>query len=137
MSLLENLKWRYATKKMNGTPVEESKVEAILEATRHSASSFGLQPYQIVLVKDSALKEKLSPASYNQPQIKDCSHLLVFCIWDDIHQEHIDNFIQDISKQRNTPLESLENYKTIIANSLLILLERTRISGRQNRLISH
>ena len=118
MSLLENLKWRYATKKMDGSLVDESKVQQILEATRYSASSFGLQPYHILVVKDPAIREKLSPASYNQPQILGCSHFLVFCIWDDIKEEHIDSFIADIAAKRNLPLEALKDYKAYITGSV-------------------
>lgn len=119
MSLLENLKWRYATKKMTGAPVEEEKVQQILEATRYSASSFGLQPYHIIVVKNKELKEKLSPASYNQPQIIGCSHLLVFCIWDGITQEKIDAFTNDIAKKRNQPAEAVSEFNKMISGAVL------------------
>ena len=82
MSLLEDLKWRYATKKMNGTKVPQDKLDYILEAARLAPSSSGLQPYKVIVISDKALLEKIKGISWNQSQVTDCSHLLVFAAWD-------------------------------------------------------
>jgi nitroreductase/dihydropteridine reductase len=117
MSLIEALKWRYATKRMNGKKVEKEKLDNILEATRLSASSIGLQPYSIVVVESDELKKKIQPVAYNQPQITEASHLLVFAAWNDITSEHWDDFEKDHAAQRGITLEEakgiLQSYKGI------------------------
>ena len=79
MSLLEKLQWRYATKKMDASKsVPTEKVEEILEAVRLTASSSGLQPYELIVITNKDLREKIKAIANNQTQITDCSHLVVF-----------------------------------------------------------
>ncbi|TDX00724.1 nitroreductase family protein [Dinghuibacter silviterrae] len=114
MSLIEALQWRYATKRMNGRKVEQPKLDNILEATRLSASSVGLQPYNVIVVDSPELKEKIKPIAFNQPQITEASHLLIFAAWDKVTGERFDEYIQDVADQRGVPVESLDamkNYK--------------------------
>lgn len=70
---------RYATKKFDGRKIDDHKLQELLEMVRMSASSFGLQPYKIKIIADRETKDKLLTASWNQPQISTCSHLLIFC----------------------------------------------------------
>ena len=118
MSLLNSLKWRYATKKMNGAKVPKEKLDFILDAIQLAPSSFGLQPYTVLVIEDQATKEKLTPASWNQPQINACSHLLVFAAWTGVSQAQIDTFIADIAAKRSMPLEALNDYKGYITGSV-------------------
>ncbi|RYG00484.1 MAG: NAD(P)H-dependent oxidoreductase, partial [Chitinophagaceae bacterium] len=90
MSLIEALNWRYATKKMNGQPVPQEKVDQILEAARLAPSSSGLQPFKVIVITDPALKQELLPHSFGQSQIVDSSHVLVFAAWDNYTEERID-----------------------------------------------
>ena len=126
MSLIDNLKWRYATKKMNGEKVSEEKLNAILDAIQLAPSSFGLQPYTVLVIEDQATKEKLLPASYNQAQITDCSHLLVFASWTSVSTEQIDTFIADIATKRSMPLEGLNDYKGYITGSVAHLSDEQK-----------
>lgn len=109
MSLIEALNWRYATKRMSGKKIEQAKLDNILEATRLSPSSVGLQPYNVIIVESAELKEKISPVAYNQPQIKEASHLLIFAAWDEITEARFDDFIRETAEQRGVPVESLES----------------------------
>ena len=127
MSLLDSLKWRYATKKMNGAKVPKEKLDSILDAIQLAPSSFGLQPYTVLVIEDQATKEKLSPASWNQPQINACSHLLVFCAWTGVSQEQIDTFIADIATKRGLPLDALNDYKGYITGSVANLTDEQRV----------
>jgi len=102
MSLIEALKWRYATKRMNGQKIDPVKLDNILEATRLSASSIGIQPYSIIVVENEELKKKIQPVAYNQPQIVEASHLLIFAAWDNITPERFDEFVKDLAEQRGT-----------------------------------
>ncbi len=117
MSLISDLQWRYATKKMNGTKVTQEKIDAILDAIQLSPSSFGLQPYTVLVIEDAATKAKLLPATYNQSQITDCSHLLVFASWTTITPANVETFIAEVATKRGMPLEALNDYKNYILSS--------------------
>lgn len=117
MSLINSLNWRYATKKMNGEAVSQDKVDQIIEAARLAPTSSGLQPFRIILITNQELKEKLVPASFNQSQIADSSHLLVFAAWDNYIEERINNVFAHTHKERGTPPESTADYqKMLIGN---------------------
>src|SRR5438045_9124542 len=111
MELIEKLNWRYAVKRMTGEKVPQQKVDVILEAARLSASSGGLQPYKIIVVKDEATKKLLQPAAYNQPQIAEASHLLVFAAFENISAGDIANFINLQAAVKNIAAEALSPFK--------------------------
>ncbi|WP_439882542.1 nitroreductase family protein [Pontibacter sp. MBLB2868] len=117
MNLIQSLKWRYASKRMNGQKVPSEKINTILEAIRLAPSSMGLQPYTILVIEDEELKKKIQPIAYNQPQIAECSHLLVFAAWDDITPEHIDTYISHTASVRNMPEEKLADFKATLLNT--------------------
>jgi len=75
---------RYATKQFNGKKIPDDKVDELLDIIRHAPSSFNIQPWKVIVVSDDETKKELAPASWNQPQITSCSHLLVFCANTDI-----------------------------------------------------
>ncbi len=118
MSLIDDLKWRYAAKKLNGEKVSEEKLNAILDAIQLTPSSFGLQPYTVLVISDPEVKAKLLPASYGQTQIVDSSHLIVFAAWTNVTQEQIDTFIADTATKRSLPLEALNDYKAYLSGSV-------------------
>ena len=111
MSFLESLNWRYATKRMNGEKVPAEKVENILEAARLAPSSSGLQPFNILVVTDPELRKKIQPIAYNQPQIMEASHLLIFAALDNITDQHIDQIFEQINRERNHTPDEQEAYK--------------------------
>jgi nitroreductase / dihydropteridine reductase len=119
MELLENLNWRYAVKRMTGAKVPQQKVDAILEAARLSASSAGLQPYKIIVVEDEAIKKQLQPAAYNQPQITEASHLLVFAAYEKITAQDIDDFITLQATVKNVAAETLAPFKERLVTTIL------------------
>ncbi|MDN3596871.1 nitroreductase family protein [Zunongwangia endophytica] len=118
MRLIENLNWRYATKKFKETKVNEQDMEQLLEAINLSASSTGLQPYRLYVIENDKLRAELGEGSFN-PQIVNSSHLLVFAAFNTITQQHIDDYIERIATIRNIPLESLTDFKTSLSNGLL------------------
>ncbi|WP_029272415.1 nitroreductase family protein [Flavobacterium sp. KJJ] len=111
MSLIEDLKWRYATKKMNGNVVPQEKLDYILEATRLTASSSGLQPYEIFVITNPELLEKIKVLAWNQSQITDCSHLLVFAAWDGYSLERIEKVFARTLAERGLPANTMDDYK--------------------------
>ena len=119
MSIIENLSWRYAVKKMNGNVVSDEKIETLLDAIRLSASGFGLQPYQIFVIQNPELKAKIQPIAYGQPQTVESSHVLVFAAWNEVNEEKIDAFMNLVAETRGLPLEALADYRGAIAGSML------------------
>ena len=114
MELLDKLKWRYATKAMNGNVVPEDKIERILEAARLSPTSSGLQPFEIFVIKNQEIKEKIRPVAWNQSVITDCSHLLVFAAWDTYTVDRI-NYMFDLTNEiRGFKNEGWENYRQML-----------------------
>jgi len=81
MKIIDLLNWRYATKKMTGAKVPAEKISNILEAIRLAPTSIGLQPFTVFVVENELVRKQLTPAANNQPQIAECSHLLVFAAW--------------------------------------------------------
>lgn len=113
MDLLQQLNWRYATKKMDpAKAVPQDKIERILEATRLTPTSSGLQPYELIVITNKELREKIVPIAWGQRQIADCSHLLVFAAWDDYTQERINMMFDLVSSERNYKDNTLwEDYR--------------------------
>jgi len=116
--LLQKLQWRYATKKMNpAKPVPQEKVDRILEAVRLSASSSGLQPYEVIVVTNPQVREKIKAIAWNQAQVTDGSHLLVFAAWDHYTPERINMMFDLVNDERGFKSEGWENYRQqLLAN---------------------
>ncbi len=118
MDYIKQLNWRYAAKRMNGKTIPQEKIDRILEAIRLSASSMGLQPYTILVIENEEVRKKIQPIAFNQPQITEASHVLVFAVWQDISNEKIDAYISQLSKERGTSESSLDKYKQMILGVL-------------------
>ena len=116
--LLQKLQWRYATKKMEpAKAVSQDKVDRIIEAARLAPTSSGLQPFEIIVVTNKEIREKIKPIAWNQGQITDCSHLLVFAAWDDYTPERINMMFDLTNAERGTTNEGWENYRTMLLGS--------------------
>jgi nitroreductase / dihydropteridine reductase len=110
--LLEKLEWRYATKKMNpAKAVPQDKVDRIVEAARLAPTSSGLQPFEVFVVTNKAVREQIKPIAWNQGQITDCSHLLVFAAWDNYTAERINAMFDLTNAQRGGTNEGWEAYR--------------------------
>lgn len=125
MSIISALQWRYATKKMNGEVVVESKINSILEAIRLVPTSSGLQPFEVMVITNPALKESIRKVAFNQSQITDCSHLLVFAAWDHYTTERMTHYFDHYEKERDLPKGFSDDYKNSVMKQLTSLsLER-------------
>ena len=99
MNIIDSLKWRYATKKFDpNKKVSDTDIATLKEAVRLTPSSYGFQLYKVIIVTDQKMKDKLYKESYYQSQIRDCSHLFVFCSYKTVSSKHIDEFI-DLMEQ--------------------------------------
>ncbi len=109
--LLEDLKWRYATKKYDPTKkVAEEDVKKIVEAARLAPTSSGMQQFRVLVITDQELKEKLVPISMDQQAVADCSHLLVFAAWDKYTEERIDKVYDYTTDERGLPRGRFGSY---------------------------
>jgi nitroreductase/dihydropteridine reductase len=112
MDLFDSLKWRYATKKMDQNKVvPQEKVERILEAARLAPTSSGLQPFEIIVVTNHEIREKIKPIAWNQTQVTDCSHLLVFAAWDNYTTERINMMFDLTNQERGEKFQGWEDYR--------------------------
>ncbi|HBK82216.1 MAG TPA: NAD(P)H-dependent oxidoreductase [Flavobacterium sp.] len=110
-TFLENQSWRYATKKFDASKkIAQKDFEKLQQAIQISASSYGLQPYKVLVIENPEIRAQLQPVSWGQSQIVDASHLLVFANFIDVTDNHIDDYISNIAKTRGMKLEDLKGY---------------------------
>jgi nitroreductase/dihydropteridine reductase len=117
MHILELLNWRYATKKMNKQSVDQDKVNKILEAARLAPTSSGLQQYEILVVTNQEIKDKIRAVAWNQSMVSDCSHLLVFAAWDKYTPERINGMFDLTNDIRGFKNEGWEKYRQQLLSS--------------------
>lgn len=117
MELLNKLNWRYATKAMNGKKVPQEKIDNIIEAVSLSPTSSGLQPFEIIVVTNQELKEKIRSIAWNQSVITDCSHLFVFAAWDTYTEDRINKMFDLTNTVRGFKNEGWENYRQTLLSS--------------------
>lgn len=118
MDILESLRWRYATKKFDNKRIlSQEKINTITEAFNLTATSYGLQPLKLVVIKDKALQKELTAHSWNQQQVANASHLLVFCIEKNVGEQYINEYFNNVKTTRNTPDEILDPFKQQLVSS--------------------
>ncbi|MDX1445287.1 nitroreductase family protein [Lishizhenia sp.] len=117
MELIEKLNWRYAAKAMNGNQISQEKVDNIIEAISLAPTSSGLQPFEVVVVTNQEVKDKIKAVAWNQSVVSDCSHLLVFAAWDTYTADRI-NYMFDLTNEvRGFKNEGWENYRQQLLSS--------------------
>jgi nitroreductase len=126
-NFITNANWRYATKKFDTTKkVSKEDLETLKEAIRLSASSFGLQPYRILIIENPELRAKLQPAAWGQSQIVDASQLIVFANITNFGETEIDASIANTTKTRGLPADALKGYGDFMKSKIVALPEDVR-----------
>jgi len=126
-TLLENLNWRYATKKFDATKkISASDLNTLKEAVRLSASSYGLQPYKVIIVENPEIREKLKAAAYGQTQITDASQLFIFANDLNLGAVSVDNYISNISETRGVPVEALGGFSDMMKGTIANLSDENK-----------
>lgn len=114
-TLNDKLAWRYATKKFDASKVvPDDKLERIIEAVRLTATSSGLQPFELMVITNAEIREKIRAVAWNQAQITDCSHLMVFAAWDDITPDRVNMMFDLTNEVRGFRNEGWENYRQML-----------------------
>ncbi len=128
-NIIEQLNWRYATKAYDtNKKLNSEQINNLLEIVRLSPSSYGLQPYKIIHVKNPEIREKLKTASWGQGQITDASDLLVFSVATNIDNVYVDDFIKLVSTTRNVDIEHLTEYANMIKGAIVSKDENEKTS---------
>ena len=133
-NILDALEWRYAVNKFDEEEkLSSEQINAVKTAFNLSASSYGLQPYKMIVVQNPDLKGKLVPASFGQQQILQSAAILVFAVRTDFGMDYIDQFFKDMSTKRQIPLENLEGYKNFMKGSFANKSEDEILSWATNQ----
>lgn len=123
-TFLENQNWRYATKKFDAAKkITTEDLNTLKEAIRLSSSSYGLQPYKVIIVESPELRAKIQPSAWGQSQIVEASHLIIFANEINVNDTTIDNYLKNISETRNTPIEALNGYGDFMKSKISTLPE--------------
>jgi nitroreductase len=126
-TFIENQNWRYATKKFDASKKISTKdLEILKEAIRLSTSSYGLQPYKILIIENPEIRAKLQPVSWGQTQITEASHLFVFANFTDVQESHIDEYIINIANTRGIKTEDLKGYSDFMKSKIISLDSDTK-----------
>ena len=133
--LLDRLNWRYATKQFDPTRKINAQDWATLEdALLLTPSSGGLQPWKFIVVTDPAVRAKLSPASYGQPQITNASHLVVFAAKRNFNEADVDAFISRAAATRGVSIESLAPFRDMLVGGIVRAMdEQARDAWARNQ----
>jgi len=120
MNITESLNWRYAVKQFDSQKkISDEDWNTLSESLRLAPSSFGLQPWKFFVVQDPKRRETLKAMSWNQSQVTDCSHYVVFCTLNQITEEYIQKYVELIAKTRNVEVSTLDGYKEMMINFLI------------------
>ena len=115
---IQNLHWRYATKKFDPSKkIDNDTLDILLESLRLAPSSFGTQLWKFIVVNNVETRNMLTSVAYGQAQVSEASHLIVLCAKKDVTENDVDKYIKNISVKRNVPIESLAKMKEMIMGS--------------------
>jgi nitroreductase len=117
--LLTQLRWRYAVKKFDATrSIPEADWQALEEALVLTPSSFGLQPWRFYVITSQEIRDQLPAISWNQSQVRDASHVVVFAIRSPFTDEDVDRFVARTAEVRETPVEKLAGFRNLMVKAI-------------------
>ncbi|WP_413997795.1 NAD(P)H-dependent oxidoreductase [Flavobacterium sp. W1B] len=126
-TFINNQNWRYATKKFDATKkISTEDLDTLKEAIRLSTSSYGLQPYKVIIVENPELRVQLQQAAWGQSQLVDASHLMIFANEINFGEVGIDNYFKNVSETRDVPLENMKGYHDFVKSVITTLPEEVR-----------
>jgi len=133
-TFIENQNWRYATKKFNSEKkISNSDLEILKEAIQLSSSSYGLQPYKVLIIENEEIRKQLQPASWGQSQITEASHLFVFASVTNVDAEYITRYAENMAKTRNIPFDSVKGYADFMIGNIASLTPEKQIIWAQKQ----
>jgi len=119
MDFTQALTWRYATKQFDSTKkLSEEQLTALLTDMNLTATSFGLQPFEIIVVTDPVVREKLRAVSWNQSQVVDASHLILLAVRTDVDESFVDAYIAHLAEVRGISVDAVKGYADMMKGFL-------------------
>lgn len=119
MNFVENQNWRYATKQFDNTKkVAKEDLEFIKESINLAATSYGLQTYKVLIVENQAIKEQLKAASWGQGQVADASHVLVFCAYNEVTPQNVDEYLKLKSEVQGIEFANLAKFGDFMKSTI-------------------
>ena len=134
MQVLDSLRWRYAVKKFDdGKIVPEEKIDTIKEAFNLTASSYGLQPFKLVVIKNKEIQNQLVEHSWNQKQVSQASHVLVITVPKSYSTEEVSSYFNRVKNIRNTPDEIINPFQEFLTNTVASKSQEELLSWNKNQ----
>lgn len=119
MSILKSLKWRYATKQFDSSKkLSKEQVDTLLESVNLAATSFGLQPFDVLVVENPNTRQKLKEAAWGQSQVTDASQVVIFAAKTNLSAAHVDEFLKRISDVRGISVDAMADYRQMMVGSI-------------------
>lgn len=119
MDSIENLEWRYAVKKFDDQKfIDQSKINTLKKAFNLTATSYGLQPIKLLVIKNKEIQQQLLKYSWNQQQVVQASHLLVICIDTKINESDVEKYFDRVQKIRNTPNKTIQPFRDYLKKTI-------------------
>lgn len=115
MTSIKNLEWRYAVKKFDEHKfLSSEQINTLKEAFNLTATSYGLQPIKLIVLNNKELQQQLVAHSWNQQQVFQASHVLVFCVDTKLSETDVEKYFSKVKEVRNTPDEIINPFKTYL-----------------------
>lgn len=134
MDIIEQLKWRYATKKFDTTKkLSSEKINILKQAFNLTATSFGLQTIKLIIIENEDLRSSLVLHAFNQKQVLEASHLLIICIQEDIFDNDVIDYYDNIKHKRNTSETILKPYREDLIKTMRNMSVTQRMEWSKNQ----
>lgn len=116
---LEKLHWRYATKKFDpNKKITESAWKTLEQSLVLSPSSFGLQPWKFLVIRNHEIRQQLQEHAWGQKPVVDASHLVVFAIKKDINNEYVDQYVRRMAEVQQVSMDKLMGFANMVKGFL-------------------
>ncbi|MER2491208.1 nitroreductase family protein [Catenovulum sediminis] len=123
MNIIEALNWRYAVRQFSPEKIAPAVIQKLVEATRLSASAYGLQPYRLLVVRNRETRNQLLKHSFGQEKVRDCSHLFVLAINTEINEAFLDQHFNMVEQQRDLPSGALNGFANHVKDVMLSMTQ--------------
>lgn len=121
-SIIENLNWRYATKKFDATKrIAPEHLQILKDSVRLTASSYGLQPYQVIMLEDTDLRQKVKEVAWNQAQVVEASDVMILANITNLGTKDVKDYIENMAQVRAISTESLKGYEDMMTKVVTTL----------------
>lgn len=134
MNTIASLNWRYAVKKFNNEKfLSQEQINLLKEAFNLTATSYGLQPLKLLVIKNKEIQKELVAHSWNQPQVLEASHLLVICIPTNFSKNEVEAYFNLVQEVRNTPIEIIKPFKEFLTAEIDKKSQEELLSWNKNQ----